>query len=152
MSLQQVLSTWSSFCSIKSSLFPQVRVPTSPAFHPVHLQPMTEMLPQFPDRSPLPEVADYERMRKLHEQGEKAARANLSFTTERVRGSICHGRPCRLPSSMPETVNNKYCRASRRPEPREIWDREVDLLPTEAMVINKTGSQSCEGRMEISPN
>ena len=137
--MKQNLSTRISLYINKSSLLPQAKVPTAPC-HPVHLQPMTELLPQLPKGEPEPGVTVCKIGRALHRQGEKAARANLSFTTERVRGRTCHERPCSLPYPMPVTIFNRNRRASYNPGPRMEREWGIISLPMEAMEKNVKGS------------
>ena len=137
--LEQALSTRSSLNSSESTFLPQAKVPTAPSCHPVHLQPMTELLPQLPKR-PEPGETVCEIERELHKQGEKAARANLSFTTDRVKGRTCHGRPCRLPSPMPTIIFNSNRRASYNPRPRKEKEWENITLPAEAIEKNEMRS------------
>ena len=138
--LKQNLSTRSSLYRNKSSLFPQAKVLMAPSCHPIHLQPMTELLPQLPERKPELGVTVCEIERELHKQGEKAARANLYLTTDRVKGRTCHGRPCRLPSPMPAIIFSSNHRASYNPRPRKEKEWENITLPAEA--IEKNGMRS----------
>ena len=138
--MKKNLSTRSSLYNNKSSLLPQANVLAAPSCHPVHLQPMTELLHQLSKRKPEPGETVYEIERELHKQGEKAARANLSFTTDRVKGRTCHGRPCRLPSPMPAIIFNSNRRASYNPGPRKEKEWENITLPAEAIEKNKMRS------------
>ena len=91
-------------------------------------------------KRPEPGEAVYEIERELHKQGEKAGRDNLSFTTVRVIGRTCHGRPCRLPSPMLAIIFSSNRRASYTPGPRKEKEWENITLPAEAIEKNEMKS------------
>ena len=143
--LRMPLRTTSSYWSTEHPyLSVKTKVPTAPSCHPEQLQPRTQHGLPTQVGFTAPEPRDHNARVRLQQQLEKAAKASLSLTNDRVNGRTCQGIPYRWLASIPDTTSWRIRDLSCNPNGAETM-RECMTPQCSGIRRNPISEQSCGG-------